>query len=87
MKYGTKYIFCFMNTVGGKRPIGPRRCLHWARGPTQGKTPPRMGRIPLGMNIVEDKRGNPPLVVTLHIVPKDRKSIKAEKDNGEIRSV
>ena len=27
--------------VGGKRPIGPCQCLHWARGPTQGKIPPR----------------------------------------------
>ena len=42
-----------------------------------------MGRILLGMDIAEDKRGNLPLVVTLHIVPQSRKSTKAEKDNGE----
>ena len=38
-----------------------------------------MGRILLGMNIAEDKGGNLPLVVTLHIVPQSRKSTKAEK--------
>ena len=42
-----------------------------------------MGRILLGMDIAEDERGNLPLVVTLHIVPQNRKSTKAEKDNKE----
>ena len=46
-----------------------------------------IGRIHLGMDIVEDKRGNLPLVVTLHIVPQSRKSTKAEKDNRENGSV
>ena len=46
-----------------------------------------MGKILLDMDIVEDKRGNLPLVVTLHIVPWSRKSTKAEKDNGENGSV
>ena len=27
--------------VGGKRPGGPCQCLHRAKGPVQGKTPPR----------------------------------------------
>ena len=42
-----------------------------------------MRRILLGMDIAEDKEGNLLLVVTLHIVPRSRKSTKAEKDNGE----
>ena len=37
-----------MNYVGGKRLIGSYRCLHWARGPTQGKIPPQPWRILLG---------------------------------------
>ena len=41
----------------------------------------------LDMDIVEDKAGNLPLVVTLHIVPRSRKSTKAEKDNGKKGSV
>ena len=46
-----------------------------------------MGRILLGMDIVEDKRVNLLLVVTLQIVPQSRESTKAEKDNGENGSV
>ena len=46
-----------------------------------------IGRILLGMDIAEDKRGNLPLVVTLHIVPQSRKSTKVEKDNGENASI
>ena len=46
-----------------------------------------MGRILLGMDIAEDKRGNMPLIVTLHIVPQGRKNTKVEKDNGEKGSV
>ena len=42
-----------------------------------------MGRILLGMDVAEDKGDNLPLVVTLQIVPRNRKSTKAEKDNGE----
>ena len=54
------------------------------QGPRSRKNPSStMGRILLGMDIAEDKRGNPPLVVILHIVPQGRKSTKAEKDNGE----
>ena len=41
----------------------------------------------LGMDIAEDKKGNLPLVVTLHIVPQSKKSNKVEKDNGEKGSV
>ena len=46
-----------------------------------------IGRILLGMDIAEDKRGNLPLVVTLQIVPQSRESTKAEKENGENGSV
>ena len=46
-----------------------------------------MRRILLGMDIAEDKGGNLPLVVTFHIVPRSKKSNKAEKDNGEKGSV
>ena len=42
-----------------------------------------MGRTLLGMDVVEDKGGNLLLVVTLQIIPRNRKSTKAEKDNGE----
>ena len=42
-----------------------------------------MGRTLLGMDVAEDKGGNLPLVVTLQIIPRNRKSTKAEKDNGE----
>ena len=46
-----------------------------------------MRRILLGMDIAEDKGGNLPLVVTLHIVPRSKKRNKPEKDNGEKGSV
>ena len=46
-----------------------------------------MGRLLLGMGVVEDKGGHLPLVVTLQIVPQNRKSTKAEKDNRENGSV
>ena len=46
-----------------------------------------MGRILLGMDVAEDKRGNLPLVMTLHIISQSRKSTKAEKDNRKNRSV
>ena len=46
-----------------------------------------MGRILLGMDVAEDKGGNLLLVMTLLIVPRSRKSTKAEKDNGEKGSV
>ena len=42
-----------------------------------------MGRTLLGMDVAEDKGGNLLLVVTLQIIPWNRKSIKAEKDNRE----
>ena len=58
------------------------------QGPSPRKNPSSaMGRILLGMDIAEDKRGNMPLVVTLHIVPQGRKNTKVEKDNGEKGSV
>ena len=42
-----------------------------------------MGRILLGIDVAEDKGDNLPLVVTLYIVPRSRKSTIAEKDNEE----
>ena len=42
-----------------------------------------MGRTLLSMDVAEDKRVNLPLVVTLHIIPRNRKNTKAKKDNGE----
>ena len=54
------------------------------QGPSPRKNPSSaMGRLLLGMDVAEDKGGNLPLVVTLQIVPQNRKSTKAEKDNGE----
>lgn len=58
------------------------------QGPSSRKNPSSaMGRILLGMDIAEGKKGNLPPVVTLHIVPQGRKSTKTEKDNGENGSV
>ena len=42
-----------------------------------------MRRILLGMDLAEDKGDNLPLVVTLYIVPRNRKNTIAEKDNEE----
>ena len=42
-----------------------------------------MWRILLSMDVAEDTGGNLPLVVILQIVPRNRKSAKAEKDNGK----
>ena len=42
-----------------------------------------MGRTLLSMDVAEDKRGNLPLVVTLQVIPRNRKSTKVENDNGE----
>ena len=58
------------------------------QGPSPRKNPSSaMGRLLLGMNVAEDKGGNVPLVVTLQIAPRNRKSTKTVKDNGENRSV
>ena len=63
------------------------------RGPSPRKNPSSamgrknpssaMWRILLGMDVAEDKGDNPPLVVTLQIVPRNKKSTKAERDSGE----
>ena len=42
-----------------------------------------MWRILLGMDVAEDKGDNLPLVVTLQIVPRNKKSTKTERDSGE----
>ena len=56
----------------------------WGQGPSPRKNPSSaMGRTLLDMDVAEDKGGNLLLVVTLQIIPRNRKSIKAEKDNGE----
>ena len=58
------------------------------QGPSLRKNPSSaMGRIFLGMDVAEDKGGNLPLAMTPQIVPRNRKSAKAEKDNGENESV
>ena len=58
------------------------------QGPSPRKKPSSaMGRILLGMVIAEDEGGNLSLVVTFQIVPRNRKSAKAKKDNGENKSV
>ena len=54
------------------------------QGPSPRKNPSlAMGRTLLGMDVAKDKRGNLPLVVTLQVIPRNIKSTKAEKDNGE----
>ena len=56
----------------------------WGQGPSPRKNPSSaIGRTLLDMDVAEDKGGNLLLVVTLQIIPRNRKSIKAEKDNGE----
>ena len=58
------------------------------QGPSLRKNPSSaMEIILLGMDVVEDKGDNLPLVVTLQIVPRNMKSTKAEKDKGESESV
>ena len=70
--------------VRGKRLGSPYQCLHWAKGPVQGKTLPRPGEEPSSaMDIAEDKGSSLLLVVTLRVIPQNRESIKTEKDNGK----
>ena len=70
--------------MGGKRLGGPCECLHLGQGPSPRKDPSSaIRRILIGMDIAEDKGDNLPLVVTLYIVPRSRKSTIAEKDSGE----
>ena len=42
-----------------------------------------MERTLVGMDVAEDKGCNLPLVVTLQVIPRNKKSTKAEKNNGE----
>ena len=54
------------------------------QGPSPRKNPSSaIERTFLDMDVAEDKGGNLPLVVTLQVTPQNRKSTKAEKDNGE----
>ena len=54
------------------------------QGPSPRKNPSSArGRTLLGMDVAEDKGDNLPLVVTLQIILRNRKSTKAENDNGE----
>ena len=46
-----------------------------------------MGRTLLGMDVAEDKGGNLLLIVTLQTIAWNKKSTKAENDNGENGSV
>ena len=73
---------------GGYMTEKPMSMSTLGQGPSLRKNPSSaMGRILLGMDIAEDKRGNLPLAVTLQIVPQSRESTKALKDNGENGSV
>ena len=50
------------------------------QGPNPRKNPSlTMGRTLLGMDVAEDKGGNLPLVMTLQIILRNRKSTKAER--------
>ena len=42
-----------------------------------------MGKTLLGMDVAEDKGGNPPLVMTLQIIPWNSKRTRVKNDNGE----
>ena len=54
------------------------------QGPSLRKNPSStMERTLLGMDVAKDKGGNLPLVVTLQVIPWNRKSTKAKKDNRE----
>ena len=56
------------------------------QGPSPRKNPSSaMGRTLLGMDVAEDKGGggNLPLVMTLQIISRNRKSTQAEKNNRE----
>ena len=56
----------------------------WGQGPSPRKNPSStMGRTLLGVVVAEDKGGNLPLVVTFQVILRNKKSTKAEKDNGE----
>ena len=46
-----------------------------------------MGRTLLDMDVAEDKGSNLLLVVTLRVIPRNRKSTKTENDNRENRNV
>ena len=59
---------------GGTRPGRPCQCLRWAKGPVQGKTPPRPWEEPSSaMDVAEDERSNLLLVATLRVIPQNRK--------------
>ena len=53
------------------------------QGPSPRKNPSAMRRTLLGMDVAEDKGGNLLLVVTLQIIPRNKTSTKAEKENEE----
>ena len=76
--YNSKY---YNNTiVGGTRPRSPCQCLRWAKGPIQGKTPHRLWKGPFSaVDVAEDKGSNLLLVVTLRVIPRNRKSTKQKR--------
>ena len=54
------------------------------QGPNLRRNPSSaMGRPLLSVDVAEEKGGNPPLVMTLQIIPRNSKRTRAEKDNGE----
>ena len=66
--------------VGSKRPGSLCQYLHWAKGPVQGRTPPRPG-------MAEDKGNSLSLREAFRVTPWNRKSTKTKKDNRENKNV
>ena len=70
--------------MGGKRPKKSMSTSTLNQGPSPRKNhSSAMGRTLLGMDVAEDKGGNPPLVMILQIIPRNSKRTRAKKDNEE----
>ena len=78
-----KIKWSHLPTVGGKRPGGPCQFHIGPRAQSKENPSSAMEGTLLSMNVAEDKGGNLSLVVTLQVIPQNRNSTKAEKDNGE----
>ena len=62
-----------MVNVGGNRPGGPYQYIRWAKGPVQGRTPPRPG-------MAKDKWNG-------LLIPWNMISTKIEIDNGRNENI
>ena len=70
--------------MGGTRSRRPCQCLRWAKGPVQGKTPPRPWEEPFStIDVVNDKREQPATSNDTSGHFTNRKSTKTENDNKE----